>query len=193
MLAGSRPDTGQVTDAPTADAGLRGDASSDLLTVTSPANGATVAGTVIFKGQAGSQWVNIAAYDETNGGAKVSSDTTPSNGAFAISVETTQLAPGMASFAITGFSVPPGQLGGTSRSVSLSLNIDTDVGTGQGLAPDPGCMLPDDLPVRSQQFGDRSAAGRVPDRCVHPTPRVAAYGGWSRVMVQLAGRTGPDG
>jgi hypothetical protein len=129
---GSRPDTGQVTDAPTADAGLRGDASSDFLTVTSPANGATVAGTVILKGQAGSQWVNIAAYDETNGGAKVSSDTTPSNGAFAISVDTTQLAPGMTSFAITGFSVPPGQLGGTSRSVSLSLDIDPDVGTGSG-------------------------------------------------------------
>src|SRR6202020_3080361 len=112
-----------AADAPVADVVGEGAADSNTLTVTSPSNGATISGTVVFKGQAGSEWVNVAAYDETSAGAMVGSNVKPSNGAFAILVDTTQLASGMTSFAIKGFSVPAGQSGGTSRSVALTVNI----------------------------------------------------------------------
>jgi hypothetical protein len=97
---------------------------SNALTVTSPANGANVSGTITITGQAGAEWVNITAFDNGNGGLKVGNDVTPLSGAYSISVDTTLLANGLTSIAVTAYSVPAGQTSGTSTSVTLSVNVE---------------------------------------------------------------------
>jgi hypothetical protein len=92
-------------------------------TVASPANGATVSGTVHITGQAGSQWVNIVAYNPNNNYAKVTADVTPSNGAYSLTLDTTTLPNGAATIDVKAFSVPAGQGGGTSATITRTLTI----------------------------------------------------------------------
>ena len=114
--------------------------------VSSPSNGATLSRTVVFKGQAGSQWVNVAAYDVNHGYAKIGVDVTPSGGTYAVSVDTTKLANGPAKFAIEAFSTPPGQVGGKSTSIQISATVNNSA------APPAPTPAPTSSPVASSQF-----------------------------------------
>ena len=99
------------------------------LSISSPVANASVSGTINVTGAAGSEWVNIAAYDVN--GNKIGNDVTPSNGAYSISVNTTQLANGSDEIQVTAFSVPAGQSGGTSASANVTVNVSN------GAAPSP--------------------------------------------------------
>ena len=66
--------------------------------------------------------MNIAAYDVN--GNKIGNDVTPANGAYSISVNTTQLANGSDEIQVTAFSVPAGQSGGTSASANVTVNVN---------------------------------------------------------------------
>ena len=101
---------------------------STTFTVTTPANGMTVSGVIDVRGQAGSQWVNVAAYDVS--GAKIDGDTTPSNGSFSMPIDTTRLPEGPATLTISAFSVPAGQPGGVSVNVDLGVTVDNAGGGG---------------------------------------------------------------
>lgn len=96
--------------------------SSTAFSVTSPAANATVSGTVTVTGTAGSSWVNVAVYDNATG-SKISADTTPSNGTFSLSVNTTLLSTGSHQFNVIAFSVPAGQPGGTKATSSVTVNV----------------------------------------------------------------------
>ena len=98
-----------------------------LFNVKTPAAGATVSGTTMFRGQAGSQWVNVAAFDVSNNYAKISADVTPSNGTYSISVNTASLANGATTIGLIAFSVPAGQSGGTSKEVDVAVNVQNTV------------------------------------------------------------------
>jgi hypothetical protein len=104
--------------------------------VSSPANGATVSGTIQVTGVAGSQWLNVAAFALTgttiNWSQKLSADTAPAGGAFSLSLDTTQLADGTVPIAVVAFSTPPGQSGGTTTSVNLTLSVDNSGGAVNG-------------------------------------------------------------
>jgi hypothetical protein len=96
---------------------------ANTLNVLSPAGGSTIASATLFKGQAGSQWVNIAAFDGNNLSNKISGDTTPVNGSYALSIDSTKLANGSGLVAIVAFSVPAGQAGGTSAEVDTKIYV----------------------------------------------------------------------
>jgi hypothetical protein len=79
--------------------------------ISSPVNGASVAGVIPIHGVAGSQWVNVAVFDASTY-AKVAADAAPANGAFTLSLDTTQFANGPVQLNVQAFSVPAGQSGG---------------------------------------------------------------------------------
>jgi hypothetical protein len=105
--------------------------STSALSILSPVANATVSGTINVTGVAGSEWVNVAAYDVN--GNKIGNDVTPSNGAYSISVNTTQLANGSDEIQVFAFSVPAGQSGGTSASA----NVTVDVSNSTSPSPTP--------------------------------------------------------
>jgi hypothetical protein len=107
--------------------GLAYAASSSAFAVTTPQNGATVSGTITVAGTSGSEWVNVAVYDNNNNGAKVGADVTPSGGKWSTTVNTAVLVlvSGDASISVVAFSVPAGHSGGTSTSVNLSLVVSS--------------------------------------------------------------------
>jgi Cellulase (glycosyl hydrolase family 5) len=92
-------------------------------TVTSPANGATVSGTINITGAAGTQWINVRAY---NANGPISADATPSNGTYTLSVNTAALASGNNAIKVVAFSVPAGQSGAT-QTINLTLNVQNVV------------------------------------------------------------------
>ena len=98
-----------------------------FFTITSPTNGATVFGTVPITGNSGSQWVNVAAYDTSNGGVKVAPDVTPSGGTYTLTLNTTTMTSGSHVLAVKAFSVPAGQPGGTSQTINLTLNVSSNM------------------------------------------------------------------
>jgi hypothetical protein len=91
------------------------------LTISSPAANTTVSGTIQITGNAGSGWVNVAAYSSS--GTKIATDVAPSNGSYSLSLNTTQLPNGSDVIQVTAFSVAAGQSGGTSTSISETLNV----------------------------------------------------------------------
>ncbi len=105
--------------------GLAYAASPSAFVVTTPANEATVSGTITVAGTSGSEWVNVAVYDANNGYAAVSTNVTPSGGDWSTTVNTNVLVyvNGDADIAVVAFSVPAGESGGTSTSVNLSLVV----------------------------------------------------------------------
>jgi len=112
--------------------------SSSAFTISSPANNASVSGSIQIKGVAGSEWVNIAAYNSS--GSKVANDVAPANGAYALTVNATQLAQGSNALSVMAFSVAAGQSGGTSAQLSLTVNV-----TGAAATPTP---TPTPVPVK---------------------------------------------
>ena len=97
------------------------------LTITSPSPNSNASGTITVRGTAGSAWVDIAAF---YGDTKIAADVTPVNGAFTLQVNTTLLPSGSATFAVIAFSVGPGQSGGTSKQVNLTLTVSNSTATG---------------------------------------------------------------
>lgn len=93
------------------------------LTVSSPASGSTVSGTVVIRGVAGSAFRNVTAYDLSNNSVKITGDVTPSNQQFSLTLNTNNLSVGSHRVAVTAFTVPAGQSGGTSKTVELVLNV----------------------------------------------------------------------
>jgi hypothetical protein len=98
--------------------------SAAAFSVTNPVAGSTLSGTAYFTGTAGSQWVNVAAYDPNVGWSqKLGADATPTTGGYSIAVDTTKLPNGPATIGIVAFSVPAGQNGGTSSEIDVVVNI----------------------------------------------------------------------
>ena len=134
-------------------------ANAAAFSITSPAANSTLTGTVTIKGVAGSQWVNIAAYDSTTG-TKVGADTTPSNGTFSMSLNSALIANGSHTISFTAFSVAPGQIGGTSASVNVNYTtsnsmviVPTPTPTPTpipGATPNPATSLP--KPIASMNY-----------------------------------------
>jgi hypothetical protein len=98
--------------------------SADAFSITSPANGANVSGTIHIEGLTGAEWVNVAAFNPSQGNAKVGSDAIPDNGQFSIPVDTTQLANGPIQLEVFAFSVPAGQSGGNMAQIALALTVN---------------------------------------------------------------------
>lgn len=90
-------------------------------TVSSPANGVNVSGTVTITGAAGTRWVNTACYQAN--GTKVCPDATPSGGSYSLTLDTTKLPNGPNTLNVMAFSVPAGQPGGTMTTVTLNINV----------------------------------------------------------------------
>lgn len=107
--------------------------SGNFLSVTSPANNATVSGTISITGTSGSIWLNVACF--TTSGTKICPDSAPSGGNFTLSLDTTQIPNGSQTINVTAFSVPAGQAGGTSMTVPLTLNINNTTGGPRYPAP----------------------------------------------------------
>lgn len=97
-------------------------ATPSSFTVTAPTANATVSGSVTVTGTAGSNWVNVCVFDHASG-AKIGADTKPSNGTFAIKVDTTKLSTGSHQFDVMGFTVAAGQPGGTKTTTSVSVTV----------------------------------------------------------------------
>jgi hypothetical protein len=89
--------------------------------ITSPANGMNVSGTIAIVAVVGSSWVNASAY--VGNWQKVAADVAPTNGKVAISVDTNQLSNGTNIITVAVFTVPAGQQGGTSASIQLTVNV----------------------------------------------------------------------
>jgi hypothetical protein len=133
---------------------------ANLLNVQSPAQNATVSGTVQIKGQAGSQWLTVAGFDASDTSIKVASDVKPAGGAFALSLDTTKLPNGQKKVALIAFSVASGQSGGTRVQFDLSLNVQN------------GVTLPNPSPTVA-------ASGMIVGACAYVTndfKRIAATG-----------------
>lgn len=82
----------------------------------------TAGSTFTISGTAGTEWVNIAAYDVN--GNKICSDVTPSSaGAFSLSCNTSTLVTGSNTVDVMAFSTPAGVTGGTSMTLSPSITI----------------------------------------------------------------------
>jgi hypothetical protein len=81
-----------------------------------------VSGSVTVTGTAGSDWVNVCVFDNATG-SKIGADVTPSNGAFSIMVDTTQLSTGSHQFNVMGFTVAAGQPGGTKVTSSVQVTV----------------------------------------------------------------------
>jgi hypothetical protein len=88
--------------------------------VLSPSNGASVSGMIQVSGQAGSEWVNVAIYENY---AKISSDFSPLENAYSIAIDTTKLADGPHHFVVVAFTLAPGLLGGTTTDVNLDVVV----------------------------------------------------------------------
>lgn len=97
-----------------------GEIAGSTFNVMSPLSGATVSGTIHVTGQAGSQWVNTAAYIKEH---KISRDFTPSNRTYSIAIDTTQLEDGPHQIGIIGFSGAAGPIEGTMSKVYLEVNV----------------------------------------------------------------------
>jgi hypothetical protein len=97
--------------------------SASTFNVLSPGNTSNLSGVVQFRGQAGSEWVNVAIYDLFDNTRKVGLDTAPSDQAYSIPVDTSQLSNGYHKLAVSGFTVAPGILGGSTVSVYLEVNV----------------------------------------------------------------------
>jgi hypothetical protein len=108
------------------------------LSVSSPVAGASEPATFSVVGVAGSEWVNVAVFDDATG-AKVGADTTPTpgSGAFTIPVNMGTLT-GTRQLDVIGFSVVAGQPGGTQSTVSVSVVLSTVVTP----PPPPATTLP---------------------------------------------------
>ena len=88
--------------------------------VLSPSNDASVSGVIQISGQSGSQWVNVAIYEHY---AKISSDVTPVDGTYSVTIDTTKLANGPHRFVVVAFSVIPGIIAGTSTDINLDVVV----------------------------------------------------------------------
>lgn len=113
------------------DASVANRASPKNLTVTAPAANATVSGTTKVTGTVGSKWINVYITDSASG-ARIGADTTPSNGAFAISIDTTKLAAGSHQFNVTASSVAAGKSGGSQTTSSLKVTVASSGNTTSG-------------------------------------------------------------
>lgn len=91
---------------------------ASTLTVATPT---TTTANLTLTGVAGSTWVNVAAWDNVSG-TKVSSDVAPVSNAFSIPVNLGTLT-GARTLNVIAFSVPAGQSGGTSSTVSVSYTV----------------------------------------------------------------------
>jgi hypothetical protein len=98
---------------------------ANAFTVSSPASGSAEGTTFTMSGTAGSNWVNVAVYD--SGGNKVGADVTPSGGAWSTTINMGSET-GSQTLTAMAFSVPPGQSGGTSASVTETYTIGTGGG-----------------------------------------------------------------
>lgn len=99
---------------------------TNLLTVSSPVAGAAEGATFNVVGVAGSQWVNVAVWDNASGN-KVGADTTPgAGGAFSIPVNMGSLT-GTCQLNVIAFSVAAGQAGGTQATASVSVVVSAPV------------------------------------------------------------------
>jgi beta-glucanase (GH16 family) len=90
--------------------------------------GLAASGQVQITGTAGSQWVNVAAFDAK--GNKIGADVTPTNGVFVLTVDVSKLPGGLQTVTVAAFSVPPGRPGGTQTSVPITLNVANAGGGG---------------------------------------------------------------
>lgn len=94
---------------------------ASLLSVTAPAAGASVPVTFKVTGLSGSSWVNVAVWDHATA-TKVGPDTAPSGGTFSIPVNLGALT-GTRQLDVIAFSVPAGQSGGTSTTLSAKVTV----------------------------------------------------------------------
>ena len=99
-----------------------------------PTNGSVVSGLIHIVGIAGSQWANVAGYEN---GDKVAPDITPAGGSFTLPLDTTGLANGAHTITVVAFSVPAGQMGGASTSLTLELTVNN-----AALSPPANTALP---------------------------------------------------
>ena len=90
-------------------------------TIDSPIPG-TARGSLTVAGSAGTQWINVAAFDMA--GNKVSGDNAPMAGRWSLAIDTTKLSNGIAVVDINAYSVAAGQTGGVSATVPLSLPVN---------------------------------------------------------------------
>ncbi len=95
---------------------------TNVFTVVSPSNGATVSAPITIRGAAGTTFKNVAAFLPSRNYEKISADVAPVNGSYTLSIDSSKLVAGNNSIAVIAFSVPAGQSGGTSSTVNLTLN-----------------------------------------------------------------------
>jgi len=120
------------------------------INIQSPASGSSASSSITLKGQAGSQWVNIAAYDANNLATKLSGDVAPSNGSYSLAVDTTKLANGTAKIAVIAFSVAAGQSGGTSSESDINLYVQNNAPAPSPVATPKPTPAPTPTPTATQ-------------------------------------------
>lgn len=135
---------------------------TSTLTVSSPVAGASEPATFSVVGVAGSQWVNVAVFDDATG-TKVGVDTVPTTGTgvFSIPVNMGTLT-GTRQLDVIAFSVAAGQSGGTQSTVSVSVVLTTVVTP----PPPPTVSLfwgADIHPVQGGIYTSRSVAQQKAD------------------------------
>ena len=127
-----------------------GNIAATSFSVIGPANGTLVKDTIQVVGIAGSNWVNVAAYEVLNNDPnqlnKVGTDTTPSNGSFTMNLYTASVQnPGSnVHIIVRAFAGSAGTQGSASASVDLYLNITADPAGPQIPSPPPA---PTPVPV----------------------------------------------
>jgi hypothetical protein len=122
---GSKPSTGSSGSGSTAPAPAPAPAAGTAtLAIAASSGSMSVGGSFTVKGTAGTKFVNVAAFDTSNGWAKVSSDVKPdANGAFTLVLKGSSLKKGSHKIQIMAFTVAAGQPGGTSKNAAFTLTV----------------------------------------------------------------------
>jgi hypothetical protein len=99
-------------------------------TVASPSANATVSGTVTVQGTAGSKWVSVAVYDSSTG-KKIGASVAPANGKYSVSVDTTKLTAGSATWQVIASGSQNGVRNTVNLNISVSQTSSTPASTGK--------------------------------------------------------------